>query len=201
MNYHVIKRLFDIVFALILIALSLPLMILTAIYCYIVIDRRVLFIQRRPGRFEIPFHVYKFKTMTDKRDANGELLPDVKRLTRYGKLLRATSLDELPQLFNVFKGEMSFVGPRPLLMEYLSLYNKEQSRRHNVKPGITGWAQINGRNAINWSKKFELDIWYIEHQNFLVDLIILFKTVQKVVMSDNISDGHMPTAEKFLGND
>ncbi len=158
------------------------------------------FIQARPGKYGRIFHIVKFKTMNDKKDIHGNHLPDAERLTAIGKLVRKTSLDELPQLLNVLKGDMSFVGPRPLLPEYLSLYNERQRKRHNVKPGITGWAQVNGRNAISWEQKFEYDVWYVEHQSFALDLKILFLTVKKVFVSEGINTEGQATTERFTGN-
>lgn len=161
---------------------------------------KVWFIQQRPGREGKPFNVIKFKTMNDKTDSAGQLLADEFRLTPVGKLVRKLSIDELPQLFNVLKGDMSIVGPRPLLMEYLSLYNEEQRHRHDVLPGITGWAQINGRNAISWAQKFEFDVWYTRHQSLILDLKILFLTVIKVFKAEGISSATSATMEKFRGN-
>ena len=161
---------------------------------------KIWFIQTRPGRNEQLFKVIKFKTMNDACDVTGKLLPDDIRLTRVGKMIRTTSLDELPQLINVLKGEMSVVGPRPLLVEYLPLYNDQQKRRHNVKPGITGWAQVNGRNAISWQQKFALDIWYVDHQSFWLDIKILFLTVIKVFQAEGINSATSLTMEKFRGN-
>lgn len=158
------------------------------------------FLQERPGRNGKIFKVIKFKTMTDERDTEGNLLPDESRLTKVGKFVRATSIDELPQLINVLKGDMALIGPRPLLPQYLSLYNKEQARRHDVRPGITGWAQVNGRNAISWSKKFELDVWYVDHCSFLLDLKILFLTIKKVFVREGISSETSVTMEAFNGN-
>ncbi|MEH7336801.1 sugar transferase [Neobacillus drentensis] len=160
----------------------------------------VLFKQKRPGLNGKPFFVYKFRTMTDKKDNKGELLPDHIRLTTFGKLLRKTSLDELPQLFNVIKGEVSLVGPRPLLIEYLPLYTPEQARRHEVRPGITGWAQVNGRNAISWEEKFKLDVWYVDNRSFWLDIKILFLTITKVFKSEGINQQGHVTIEKFQGN-
>ena len=154
----------------------------------------------RPGQYGKIFKVIKFKTMTDERDENGDLLPDEKRLTKIGKFIRSTSVDELPQLFNVLKGDMSLIGPRPLLPQYLPLYSKEQARRHEVRPGITGWAQVNGRNAISWTKKFELDVWYVDHCSFLLDLKIIFLTVKKVFVREGISSDTSVTMEPFTGN-
>ncbi len=157
----------------------------------------VLFRQARPGLRGRPFTIYKFRTMTDKRGERGELLPDGERLTRLGRFLRKTSLDELPELFNVLKGDMSIVGPRPLLMQYLDLYTPEQARRHEVKPGITGWAQVNGRNAISWEDKFKLDVWYVDHQSFWLDLTIIFMTVWKILKREGISQPGQATMEEF----
>ena len=160
----------------------------------------VLFTQTRPGLYGKPFRMIKFRSMTDARDANGELLPDAIRLTAFGKFLRASSLDELPGLWNVLKGDMSLVGPRPLLMEYLPRYTPEQARRHAVRPGITGWAQINGRNAISWNQKFQLDVWYVDNQSFWLDLEILLLTVKKVFVREGISAEGEATMPKFTGN-
>lgn len=158
------------------------------------------FFQERPGKDGKVFKIIKFKTMTDERDANGKLLPDSERLTRVGRFVRATSIDELPQLINVLKGEMALIGPRPLLIKYLALYSPEQARRHEVRPGITGWAQCNGRNAISWAEKFKLDVWYVDHCTLLTDLKILFITVRKVIAHDGISQQGQATMEEFKGN-
>jgi lipopolysaccharide/colanic/teichoic acid biosynthesis glycosyltransferase len=158
------------------------------------------FFQTRPGKNEKLFKIIKFKTMTDARDAKGELLPDKERITWIGNIIRKTSLDEIPQLLNVIKGDMALVGPRPLLPEYLPLYDEEQKKRHLVKPGITGWAQVNGRNAISWKEKFKYDVWYVENQSFLLDVKILFLTVKKVFKSEGISAANSVTMEKFRGN-
>ena len=158
------------------------------------------FTQERPGKNNKIFKVIKFKTMTDERDENGNLLPDEKRLTKVGRFVRSTSIDELPQLINVLKGDMALIGPRPLLPQYLPLYNKEQIRRHEVSPGITGWAQVNGRNAISWTKKFELDVWYVDHVSFLLDLKIIFLTIKKVFVREGINSGTSATMEPFTGN-
>ncbi len=160
----------------------------------------VLFKQQRPGWLGKPFFVYKFRTMNNHKNDKGELLPDAKRLTNFGKWLRSTSLDELPSLWNVLKGEMSLVGPRPLLMEYLPLYNAEQARRHDVKPGITGWAQVNGRNAISWDEKFKLDVWYIDNQSFYLDVKIILLTIKKVLFRDGVNAKGEATMPKFTGN-
>lgn len=158
------------------------------------------FLQERPGKGGKIFKVIKFKTMTDERDAEGNLLPDEQRLTKVGKFVRSTSIDELPQLVNVLKGDMALIGPRPLLPQYLPLYNKVQARRHEVRPGITGWAQCHGRNAISWTKKFELDVWYVDHCSFLLDLKIIFLTIKKVLVREGISSETSATMEAFTGN-
>lgn len=175
-------------------------MLATAIVVRMKLGAPILFKQKRPGLHGKPFYLYKFRTMTDERDESGKLLPDSVRLTSTGKWIRKLSLDELPQLFNVLKGELSLVGPRPLLMEYLPLYSKEQIRRHEVKPGITGWAQVNGRNAISWDDKFALDVWYVDHKSFLLDLKILFLTFIKVFKREGINQDDHVTVEKFTGN-
>lgn len=198
--YPVVKRMFDIIASCILLVLFSPVMALTACLIYLTMGSPVLFRQQRPGLYGQPFTLVKFRTMTDARDKTGNLLPDEMRLTRLGALLRSTSLDELPQLFNVLKGEMSLVGPRPLKMEYLSLYTPRQARRHEVLPGITGWAQVNGRNSLSWEEKFELDVWYVDNQSFWLDLKILFLTVVKVLKREGISaEGHV-TMPKFTGS-
>ena len=158
------------------------------------------FFQERPGKNEKIFKVIKFKTMNDRKDASGNLLPDAQRLTKVGKFVRSTSLDEIPQLLNVIKGDMSLIGPRPLLVQYLSLYNEEQKRRHEIRPGITGWAQVNGRNTISWQQKFEYDVWYVDHVSFYLDLIIFFKTIKKVFMQQGITSASSDTMEFFKGN-
>ena len=160
----------------------------------------IIFIQQRPGINGIPFNFFKFRTMTNETDEKGKLLPDRDRLTPIGRFLRNTSLDEVPSLFNVLKGDMSFVGPRPLLMEYLPLYSNEQMRRHDVKPGITGWAQINGRNSISWEEKFKLDVWYVDNQSLFLDIKIIFITIAKVLKQEGINQGRTITMEKFKGN-
>ncbi len=177
-----------------------PIMLVLALLIINQMGRPVVFRQKRPGLGGQPFDLYKFRTMTDQRDSDGRLLPDEKRLTGLGKFLRRFSLDELPQLFNVLKGELSFVGPRPLLMQYLELYSPEQARRHEVKPGITGWAQVNGRNAISWEEKFELDVWYVDNKNFLLDLKILYMTVLKVLKAEGISGDGSATMPEFMGS-
>lgn len=195
------KRLLDILISLVgLVLLSPVLMVLSLIILWR-LGKPVLFVQKRPGKSGKPFYMYKFRSMTDEYDERGELKPDHERLTGLGRFLRKTSLDELPTLINVLKGDMSLVGPRPLLMEYLPLYNEEQRKRHLVKPGITGWAQINGRNQTRWEERFELDVWYVENQNLLLDLKILFLTILQVFRQDGISaEGHA-TMPKFKGND
>ena len=194
------KILVDKLLAIILIILFSPLMILTALLVFFKIDKAIFFRQLRPGLDEKIFTIYKFKTMSNEKDKNGDLLPDEERLSKIGKFIRKTSLDELPQLFNVIKGEMSFVGPRPLLVEYLPLYNKEQKKRHNIIPGITGWAQVNGRNAISWEEKFAYDIWYVEHQSFLLDMKIMWMTFLKVIKRSDVSSSSSVTMEKFKGS-
>ncbi|WP_415328646.1 sugar transferase [Chryseobacterium sp. MMS23-Vi53] len=177
-----------------------PVFLFVLIGLFIANNGKPFFFQRRPGKDERIFSIIKFKTMNDKKDVNGILLPDSERLTPIGAFVRKTSLDELPQLINVLKGDMSIIGPRPLLPEYLELYNENQKRRHEVRPGITGWAQVNGRNAISWSKKFELDVWYVDNASFVVDLRIIFLTVKKVFLKEGIyADGHA-TTEPFKGN-
>ncbi|ECR3089031.1 undecaprenyl phosphate N,N'-diacetylbacillosamine 1-phosphate transferase [Campylobacter coli] len=193
-----IKRIFDFVLALFLLVLFSPLILITALLLKIT-QGSVIFTQNRPGLNEKIFKIYKFKTMSDERDEKGELLSDELRLKAFGKIVRSLSLDELLQLFNVLKGDMSFVGPRPLLVEYLPLYNEEQKLRHKVRPGITGWAQVNGRNAISWQKKFELDVYYVKNISFLLDLKIMFLTALKVLKRSGVSkEGHV-TTEKFNG--
>ncbi|MCY9398995.1 sugar transferase [Bacillus haynesii] len=193
------KRFFDLALSVILLVALSPAMILTACLIRWKIGSPILFRQTRPGLNGEPFTLYKFRTMTDERDEAGNLLSDEKRLTKTGRLIRKTSLDELPQLINVIKGDLSLVGPRPLLMEYIPLYTKRQWRRHEVKPGITGWAQINGRNKVTWEEKFELDVWYVDHRSFLLDLKILLLTVVKVLKSEGVSQDRHVTAEKFTG--
>lgn len=195
-----LKSLFDKTLALFLIILFSPIYIIVSIMILLKIGQPILFRQKRPGYKENIFGIYKFRTMTNEKDINGELLPDEQRLVGVGKFIRSTSLDELPQLLNVLKGEMSFVGPRPLLIEYLPLYNDEQKRRHDVKPGITGWAQVNGRNAISWEQKFEYDVWYVDNQSFWLDIKILWMTFLKVVKRSDISSSSSATMEKFTGN-
>lgn len=196
-----IKRLFDLVLSASMLLLLAPLLLLTAVLVRRWLGTPVLFTQVRPGLYGEPFKMVKFRTMTDARDATGNLLPDVDRLTRFGRFLRSSSLDELPELFNVLKGEMSLVGPRPLLMEYLPLYSKIQRRRHEVRPGITGWAQVNGRNAVGWDERFQLDVWYVENHALWLDLQILWMTVKKVLIREGISAQGEATMSKFTGSD
>lgn len=194
------KRLFDLVVAaLALLALALPLLVLAGLIRR-KLGRPVLFRQVRPGLNGKPFEMVKFRTMTDELGADGVLLPDAQRLTPFGRFLRASSLDELPELWSVIKGDMSLVGPRPLLMEYLPLYTPEQARRHEVRPGITGWAQVNGRNAIGWEDKFALDVWYVENPSLWLDIKILWMTVRKVLVRDGISAAGDATMPKFSGS-
>ena len=196
-----LKPFFDKIMAIILLLFFLPVLILVALFIFLSMGRPIFFTQTRPGKDERLFDIYKFRTMSDDTDKNGEFLPDAQRLNGVGKFIRSTSLDELPQLFNVLKGDMSFVGPRPLLAEYLSLYNTKQKKRHKVKPGITGWAQVNGRNAISWKEKFELDVWYVKNQSFWLDMKILCLTFLKVLKRDGVSSSKHVTVEKFRGND
>ena len=193
------KRFVDLVFSGIGLIVLLPIFILIAWKIKRNGEGTVLFRQPRPGLKGKPFLMYKFRTMANKRDKDGELLPDKERLIPFGQFLRSTSLDELPELINVIRGEMSLVGPRPLLMEYLALYTPEQARRHEVRPGITGWAQVNGRNAISWEEKFKFDVWYVDNQSFWLDLKILWMTVAKVFKREGISQSGQATAEKFRG--
>ncbi len=198
--YSYVKVVFDTVLALLGLIILSPLLILTAVVLAIANKGNPFFIQKRPGKNEKVFYIIKFKTMNEKEDADGHLLPDEERLHLIGKLVRKTSIDELPQLINVLKGDMSLVGPRPLLMEYLPLYNKEQSKRHNVRPGMTGWAQVNGRNAISWNDKFKLDLWYIQNLSIMLDFKILWLTFLKVLKSEGINKQGHATNEKFKGN-
>jgi len=195
-----IKNIFDKTLALFLIILFSPIYLIVSLLIWLKMGRPILFRQQRPGYKEKIFGIYKFRTMTNEKDEEGNLLPDNQRLLGIGKFIRSTSLDELPQLFNVLKGDMSFVGPRPLLIEYLPLYNERQKKRHDVSPGITGWAQVNGRNAISWEQKFEYDVWYVEHQSFVLDMKILWMTFLKVVRRSDISSDSSVTMEKFEGS-
>ena len=199
MYRNFLKRVIDILGALFLLILTSPIIIATAIFIYFKVSRDIIFTQARPGLKEKIFKIYKFKTMSDERDANGELLPDDQRLGKFGKLIRSLSLDELPQLFNVLKGDMSFIGPRPLLVEYLPIYNETQKHRHDVRPGITGLAQVNGRNAISWEKKFEYDVYYAKNLSFMLDVKIALQTIEKVLKRSGVSKEGQATTEKFNG--
>ena len=201
MYVHFVKRLIDFIIVFCTLMIIWPILLLIFIWLHFANKGTgTFFMQERPGKCGKIFKVIKFKTMTDERDGNGNLLPDEKRLTKIGKFIRSTSIDELPQLINVLKGDMALIGPRPLLPQYLPLYSKEQARRHEVRPGITGWAQVNGRNAISWAKKFELDVWYVDHCSFLLDLKIIFLTIKKVFVREGISSDTSVTMEAFTGN-
>ena len=193
------KRMMDVLISLLLFVLFAPILFIVAILVKYKLGSPILFRQQRPGLNGRPFFLYKFRTMTDWKDSRGVLLPDEKRLTSFGSFLRRFSLDELPQLMNVLKGDLSLVGPRPLLMEYLPLYTEEQAKRHLVRPGITGWAQVHGRNAITWEEKFKLDVWYVNHQTLVLDIKILFLTVKKVIQSEGISEANHVTVARFTG--
>ena len=195
-----IKPGFDFCFAFLIICITLPLFFILGFFLFLQNSGTPLFSQVRPGLKEKPFTIYKLKTMQDTRDDQGVLLPDNHRITPLGKIIRKLSLDELPQFWNVLKGDMSFVGPRPLLPEYLPLYNKKQKNRHNLKPGITGWAQVKGRNTISWQQKFEYDLWYIENQSFILDLKILLFTVGKIFKTQEVNASGLNTMERFNGN-
>jgi sugar transferase EpsL len=194
------KRIFDLVIATLGLILLSPIILLTAVFVRIFLGTPILFRQTRPGYKAKPFTVYKFRTMTDARDAQGNPLPDELRLTRFGQFLRASSIDELPELFSILRGEMSFIGPRPLLMEYLPLYSAEQMRRHDVYPGLTGWAQVNGRNAVDWQTRFALDVWYVDHWSFWLDIKIVFMSLWKVIKREGISQPGQATMDYFKGN-
>lgn len=200
MYQHFFKRLIDIVLSFLGLLLMSPIFIVVTIGLFITNRGTPFFFQKRPGRNNRVFRIIKFKTMNDRRDKEGNLLPDCDRLTAVGKFVRGISLDEIPQLLNVVRGDMSLIGPRPLLIEYLPLYNEEQRRRHEVRPGITGWAQVNGRNAISWKQKFELDVYYVDHVSLAIDLKILFLTVKKVFVREGISQDGQATMEVFTGN-
>jgi len=193
------KRPLDIILSLIAIIVLSPLMLIIAVLVRIYLGSPVIFKQQRPGLNEKIFTMYKFRTMTDERDENGELLPDSERLTKFGKFLRSTSLDELPELFNILKGDMSIVGPRPLLVEYLPLYNEHQKRRHKVRPGLSGLAQVSGRNAISWEERFDLDVEYVDNVSFLLDIKIIFLTLKKVILREGINSNTSVTMEPFRG--
>lgn len=195
-----LKRTLDITVSFAALIVSSPVILGTAIVINKKIGKPIFFKQTRPGKDEKPFEILKFRTMTDERDLNGELLPDKDRMTKTGDFIRKTSIDELPQLINVLKGDLSLVGPRPLLMDYLPLYTEEQRKRHLVKPGITGWAQVNGRNTISWEEKFKLDVWYVENQSFKLDMFILYKTIMNFIKRKDITATNHVTIEKFRGN-
>jgi len=201
MYKHFFKRLIDFIIVLCVLLAIWPILLVITVWLHFANKGAgAFFLQERPGKGGKIFKVIKFKTMTDERDAEGNLLPDEQRLTKVGKFVRSTSIDELPQLVNVLKGDMALIGPRPLLPQYLPLYNKVQARRHEVRPGITGWAQCHGRNAISWTKKFELDVWYVDHCSFLLDLKIIFLTIKKVLVREGISSETSATMEAFTGN-
>lgn len=196
-----LKRLQDFICSLLALIVLSPVLLVVAVLVRVKLGSPVFFTQERPGKDEKIFRLYKFRTMTDERDENGELLPDEVRLTKFGKWLRATSLDELPELINILKGDMAVVGPRPLLVKYLPRYNAHQARRHDVRPGLTGYAQVNGRNAISWENKFDLDVEYVDHVTFLGDWKIIFKTVKNVVAREGISSDTSATMEEFMGTE
>lgn len=201
MYVHFVKRLIDFLIVLCILLVIWPVLLFITVGLHFASKGcGVFFTQERPGRGGKIFRVIKFKTMTDERNTEGNLLPDADRLTSVGRFVRSTSIDEIPQLINVLKGDMALIGPRPLLVQYLSLYSKEQARRHEVRPGITGWAQVNGRNTISWAKKFELDVWYVDHCSFLLDLKIIFLTIKKVFRREGISSDTSVTMEPFTGN-
>lgn len=195
------KRFIDFIGALLILLFASPILLVSSLLLIFANSGKIFFVQKRPGLNSEIFKIIKFKTMNDKRDSNGELLPDDKRLTKIGYWVRKLSIDELPQMINVLKGDMSLVGPRPLLVDYLALYSDEQNRRHDLRPGITGWAQINGRNTLEWKKKFEYDVWYVDNCSFWLDIKILFLTVAKVFKTEGISSEKSVTMERFLGND
>lgn len=200
MIYKYIKRILDIISSLLAIIILLPLLAVTAVLVKTKLGSPVLFKQERPGKDEKIFTLMKFRTMTDERDENGELLPDEVRLTKFGKFLRSTSIDELPELFNILKGDMSVIGPRPLLVKYLPRYNEHQHRRHEVRPGLSGWAQVNGRNSISWEEKFDLDVEYVDNYSLSKDINILFMTVMSVIKRDGINSDNDVTMEEFIGS-
>jgi lipopolysaccharide/colanic/teichoic acid biosynthesis glycosyltransferase len=201
MYIHFFKRIIDFTLALIALLCLSPVFIVVTVWLYFANKGAgVFFTQERPGLHGKIFRVIKFKTMTDERDADGNLKPDADRLTNVGRFVRSTSIDEIPQLINVLKGDMALIGPRPLLVQYLPLYNKEQARRHDVRPGITGWAQCHGRNAISWEKKFELDVWYVDHCSFINDIKVIFITIKKVLFKEDVNSETAATMEFFNGN-
>ena len=199
MVQHFIKRTIDIIFSLAVLLILAPVLLITAVIIRAKLGSPVLFRQQRPGLGGRPFRLIKFRTMTDQRDSTGNLLPDESRLPAFGRFLRSTSLDELPELFNVLKGDMSIIGPRPLMMKYLGRYTPEQARRHDVKPGITGWAQVNGRNAISWEDKFKLDVWYVDNWTLWLDLVILLKTIAAIFKREGITQQGRATMDEFMG--
>ena len=200
MYRHFFKRFFDFSISLIALLCLSPFLLIVIVWLYFANQGGgIFFMQERPGKDSRIFKVIKFKTMTDARDANGTLLPDAQRLTKVGRFVRSTSIDELPQLFNVLKGDMALIGPRPLLIKYLPLYSREQARRHEVRPGITGWAQCHGRNAISWSEKFKLDVWYVDHCSLWIDIKVIFITIKKLVCRADISSSTSATMEPFNG--
>lgn len=201
MYKYFFKRLIDFIIVFCVLVVIWPILLIITLWLHFANKGAgAFFAQERPGKGGKVFKVIKFKTMTDERDADGNLLPDADRLTNVGRFVRSTSIDELPQLINVLKGDMALIGPRPLLVQYLPLYSKEQARRHDVRPGITGWAQVNGRNAISWTKKFELDVWYVDHCSFWLDMKIIFLTIKKVFVREGISQEGQATMEFFTGN-
>ena len=201
MYKHCLKRVLGFTISLLALICLSPLLLVVTIWLHFANKGAgAFFLQERPGKNAKIFKIIKFKTMTDERDADGKLLPDAQRLTKIGRFVRSASIDELPQLFNVLKGEMALIGPRPLLVEYLPLYSAEQARRHEVRPGITGWAQCHGRNALSWKEKFKLDVWYVDHCSFITDLKVIFYTIKKVFLRDGISQEGQATMEAFKGN-
>lgn len=201
MYKYFFKRFFDFILSLSALLIASPILLVVTIWLHFANKGAgAFFFQERPGKDGKIFKVIKYKTMTDERDASGKLLPDAERLTKVGKFVRSTSIDELPQLINVLKGDMALIGPRPLLVQYLPLYSKEQARRHEVRPGITGWAQVNGRNTLSWTEKFKHDVWYVDHYSFLLDLKIIFLTIKKVLIREGISQEGAATMEFFTGN-
>jgi sugar transferase EpsL len=198
---HAGKRVLDVIVAAVALVILSPIVLMEAVLVRILLGAPVLFTQLRPGLKGVPFTVMKFRTLADRRDASGALLPDAERMTTFGRVIRATSLDELPQLFNVLRGDMSLVGPRPLLMQYLTRYSPEQRRRHDVRPGVTGWAQVHGRNALSWEEKFRHDVWYVDHVSFGLDLLILVKSVGVVLRGSGVSQAGRATADEFMGSD
>ena len=195
-----IKRPFDLTLSALILFIGLPVYAILSILIYVKLGHPMLFRQQRPGLHGRPFTIYKFRTMTAAKDNDGNPLPDAQRLTPFGRFLRSSSLDELPELFNVLKGEMSLVGPRPLLMRYLPLYTPEQNRRHEVRPGITGWAQVNGRNALSWEEKFKLDVWYVDNQSFWLDIKIIYLTIVKIVKREDVNQQGQATVRYFTGS-